>query len=79
MSEEVTMNRPELIMDVEQDEDGMWCAGGQGVCVFTQAATLEELRFNIREAVELHYEDEPLENRPIRVRLRVVQEEFLTT
>jgi predicted RNase H-like HicB family nuclease len=40
----------------------MWCARGLGVGIFTQGATLDELVANIREAVELHFEDEEEES-----------------
>lgn len=35
-----------------------WCARGIGVDIFTQGTTLDELMTNIRESVELHFEEE---------------------
>lgn len=35
-----------------------WCARGLGVDIFTQGETLDELMTNIREATELHFEDD---------------------
>jgi predicted RNase H-like HicB family nuclease len=34
-----------------------WCARGMGVDIFTQGATLDELMNNIKDAVELHFEE----------------------
>lgn len=49
-------------MEVYQD-DGVWCARGIGEDIFTQASTVDELFSNIKEAVELHFENgtKPLE------------------
>jgi hypothetical protein len=47
------------MVKIEVYHDGeMWCARGLGVGIFTQGATLDEVVANIREAVELHFEDE---------------------
>ena len=35
-----------------------WCARGIGVDIFTQGSSLDELNTNLREAVEVHYDDE---------------------
>ncbi len=34
-----------------------WCARGIGEDIFTQGKSLDELMKNLREAVELHFED----------------------
>jgi len=48
------------MVKVEAYHDGeMWCARGIGADIFTQAETLDELIANIREAVALHFEDQP--------------------
>lgn len=44
--------------DTYQDEDGGWCARGIDTDIFTQGETLDELRENIKEAVEVHFEEE---------------------
>ena len=44
--------------DIYQDEDGGWCAKGIDSDIFTQGETLDELRENIKEAVEVHFEEE---------------------
>ena len=48
-----------MIVKFEIYSDGIfWCARGIGVDIFTQGKTLDALMKNIREAVELHFEDE---------------------
>jgi predicted RNase H-like HicB family nuclease len=42
-------------------EDGAYIAAGVNVPVFTEGNTFEELEVNIREAVELYFEGESLE------------------
>ena len=44
-------------VDIYQDEERMWCARGIGEDIFTQGKTLDELMENIKEAVELHFEE----------------------
>ncbi|EDY34559.1 conserved hypothetical protein [Aciduliprofundum boonei T469] len=51
-----------LLVKFEIYNDGeYWCACGIGVDIFTQGKTLDELMENIKEAVEVHF-DEALEN-----------------
>ena len=48
-----------MIVKFEVYFDGeYWCAKGIDDDIFTQGKTLDELMENIREAVELHFEDE---------------------
>ena len=42
--------------EVDQDED-LWCARGIGEDIFTQARSVDELFQNIKEAVQLHFEN----------------------
>ena len=50
------------IIKVEMYHDGeVYCAKCVDFDIFTQASTLDELVANIKEAVVLHFEDEPLE------------------
>ena len=58
MSEMTASSQSELVVNVHCDENGMWCVAGDGVCGFTDASTLDELRANLREAVALHFEKE---------------------
>lgn len=45
-------------VDIFQDEDGRWCAEGVGHGIATQGRDLDDLMSNIREACELHFEEE---------------------
>jgi hypothetical protein len=56
----------ELIFWVEEAPEGGFTARAEGVAIFTEAETTEQLRAAIREAVECHFE----ENAPQRIRLR---------
>ena len=42
--------------EIYKDED-FWCARGIGKDIFTQGNTLDNLMDNIKEAVEVHFED----------------------
>lgn len=44
-----------------------WCARGIGEDIFTQGKTLDELMVNMREAVELHFEEALAKGEEIRV------------
>ncbi|HHP7244536.1 MAG TPA: type II toxin-antitoxin system HicB family antitoxin [Elainellaceae cyanobacterium] len=52
----------DVIFLVEDDPDGGYTARAIGESIFTQAETLEELRDQVRDAVQCHFEDEL--NRP---------------
>jgi predicted RNase H-like HicB family nuclease len=48
-----------MLTKFEIYNDGeFWCAKGMRDDIFTQGMTLDELIENLREAVELHFEDE---------------------
>ena len=53
-------------LEIYQDEEGYWCARGMDADIFTQVKTLDELRKNIEEAVEVHFEEE-LQTETIRI------------
>ncbi|MHA1155952.1 MAG: type II toxin-antitoxin system HicB family antitoxin [Candidatus Heimdallarchaeota archaeon] len=53
-------------VEIYQDEEEFWCAKGIDADIFTQGKTLDELRKNIKEAVELHFEEE-LQTETIRI------------
>ena len=59
---------------VEEAIEGGFNAKALGVSIFTQADSLEELRLNVREAVECFYGDEEA---PKIIRLHFVREELL--
>ncbi len=48
-------------------DNNYWCGRGIGVDIFTQGKTLDELMANIREAVELHFEEELEKGENIRI------------
>ena len=47
-----------MLVKFEIYNDGeYWCARGIGVDIFTQGKTLNDLMKNIREAVEVHFNE----------------------
>ena len=47
-----------MLVKFEIYNDGKyWCARGIGVDIFTQGKTLDELMDNIKEAIEVHFEE----------------------
>jgi predicted RNase H-like HicB family nuclease len=47
-----------VLVKFEIYNDGeYWCARGIGVDIFTQGKTLDDLMKNIREAVEVHFDE----------------------
>ena len=66
----------EIIFEVREDEvDGGYTASALGLGIHTEGDTLEELRRNVREAVECHY-DNPGEA-PGIIRLHFVRDEIM--
>ena len=66
----------EIIFLVEDAEEGGFIARALGESIFTEAETVEELRFNIKEAIECHFDDEDV-NKPKIIRMHMVKEEVL--
>lgn len=64
----------ELIFLVEESAEGGYTARAAGQSIFTEAGTLDELRGNIREAVDCHFEEGQA---PKLIRLHIVREEIL--
>ncbi len=58
----------ELIFVVDQAPEGGYTAHALGASIFTQADSLEELRHNVREATECHFDEDDSE-RPRMIRL----------
>ena len=52
-------------VDIFQDQDGHWCAEGVGHGIVTQGDDLNDLMRNIREACELHFEEDIAAGRTI--------------
>ena len=66
----------ELVFEVTQEADGGFVAESVGEDVFTQADTWNELRHNIREAVQAYFFDG---TPPRLIRLHLVRDELLCT
>ncbi len=66
----------EIIFVIDQAPEGGYTARALGASIFTQADTLEELRHNVREATECHF-DESDPAQPKIIRLHFVREEVL--
>ena len=64
----------ELIFEVTQDADGGFVAEALGESIFTQADNWDELRANVREAVQAFYFDSVP---PASIWLRLVRDEVL--
>ncbi|HQZ95329.1 MAG TPA: hypothetical protein PLP21_03370 [Pyrinomonadaceae bacterium] len=64
----------EIIFLVEEDIEGGYNAKALGESIFTQGETVEELRANIRDAVDCHFEPA---SKPKMIRLHFVSEEVL--
>ncbi len=65
----------EIIFLVEEADEGGFTARAASDSIFTEADTLDELRKNVREAVDCHFEDGQA---PKLIRLHIVREEILT-
>ena len=66
----------EIVFQVEEDPDGGLTARAVGESIFTEAETREELREQIRDAVECHFED--LLERPKLARLYLNHDRTMT-
>lgn len=66
----------EIIFLIEEALEGGYTAKAIGAGIFTEADTLEEIKKNIKEAVECHFEDE---KKPKLIRLHMVKEEVIAS
>lgn len=64
----------EIVFEVTQDADGGFSAECLTESIFTQADTWDELRVNVKEAVEAFYFDRP---KPASLRLHLIRDEML--
>jgi hypothetical protein len=64
----------EIIFLVDEAPEGGFTARALGQSIFTEAETLEELRRQVREAVQCHFEEGQA---PKLIRLHFVREEVL--
>ena len=70
------MSNSEIIFEVTEDEvDGGYSASALGYGIHTQGDSVEEVRHNVREAVDCHF-DETME-RPRVIRLHFVRDEII--
>ncbi|HEX9746473.1 MAG TPA: 2-oxoisovalerate dehydrogenase [bacterium] len=69
------MTSTELIFEVNQEEDGGYCAQALGSDIFTQADTWDDLKNNVREAVSVHFDEG--EDYPRIIRLHFVRDEVI--
>jgi predicted RNase H-like HicB family nuclease len=65
----------EILFTVDEAPEGGFTARAVGHSIFTEADTLEELRQNVREAVDCHFDDGAA---PKLIRLHIVRDEVLT-
>ena len=70
------MSETEIIFEVSEDEvDGGYTASALGYGIHTEGDSLEELRRNVREAVDCYFDDTM--PHPKLIRLHFVREEVL--
>ncbi len=70
------MSGTEITFEVSEDElDGGYSASALGFGIHTQGETLDELRRNIREALDCYFDDSM--ERPRLIRLHYVRDEAL--
>ncbi|MFH1197930.1 MAG: 2-oxoisovalerate dehydrogenase [bacterium] len=66
--------KTEIIFVVEESLEGGFEAHSLGYSVFTEAETIEELKKNIIEAVDCHFESD---DKPKIIRLHYIKEEVI--
>lgn len=64
----------EIIFLVEEADDGGYTARALGEAIFTEADDLDELRRNVREAVDCHFDEG---RKPPMIRLHFVRDEVI--
>ena len=57
----------EIIFVVEEDPEGGFAAKALGESIFTEAATMDELRTAIRDALKCHFNTEAVIPSPFRI------------
>lgn len=66
----------EIIFEVTEDEvDGDYSASALGYGIHTQGASVEEIRRNVKEAVDCYFDDSM--PRPKLIRLHLLRDEVL--
>lgn len=64
----------EIIFQIQESPEGGYEARALGYSIFTEGDTYEEMKFNIRDAVQCHFEEGEL---PQIIRLHFVRDEVL--
>ena len=65
----------EIIFLVEDALEGGFTARAVGESIFTEADTMEQIKINIKEAVECHFEDN--NKKPKLIRLHMIRQEVI--
>lgn len=65
----------EIIFLIEETAEGGYSAKALGESIFTEGETLDDVKLNIKEAVECHFEETQLPN---LIRLHIVKDELMT-
>lgn len=65
----------EILFLVEENEDGSFSARAASHSIYTEAASLDELKIDIMDAITCHFDDEA--NIPSIIRLHIVKDEVL--
>ena len=65
----------QLIFEVREAEEGGYIARALGQAIFTEAETWEQLRENVLEVTNLHFEDAPA--KPKLIQLHFVKDELI--
>ena len=68
------MRETEIIFSVQESPEGGYEARALGHSIFTQADSMEELRRNVREAVQCHFDEGAA---PSVIRLHLVKDEVI--
>ena len=66
--------RKEVIFIVKIDEDGEYIAKAIGYSIFTQGSNEQEVRDNILDAVQCHFDSDEM---PESIKIQFVKEEIL--
>ena len=64
----------EIIFVVEEAHEGGLTARALGESIFTEAETFDQLKINVKEAVECHFDADKM---PKMIRLHMVKEELI--
>jgi len=68
------MNNNELIFLIEEDPESGYNAKALGPSIFVQGETIADLKNNIKDALECHYDSK--EDIPQIIRLHIVHDEI---